>query len=194
MAGVSREPERLLKEPILCDCALDYTQKDVYDFHEWNNINVTEKFDTVVDLAGGGWLRLLEQSKNEDENEAMIVKTAKEGGRYLTMTPDEPLFKINSIWEGMKLFLFTSLFRAIYSRLNDRAKLPAYTFAMSIDNDVQIMKETLKLASENKLKACIDDRGPFAFTTEGAQDAFKLQASRHVRGKVVIRGPNVGTN
>ena len=35
--------------------------------------------------------------------------------------------------------------------------------------------------------ACIDDSGPFPFTTEGIRDAFHLQASRHAKGKVVIK-------
>lgn len=187
IAGVSREPERLLKKPISCDNALDYTKNDVYSFKEWEKSNqLGQKFDTVVDLAGGGWLQLLEQSKTKNGKEMMIVKTAKEGGRYLTMTPDNYIFELNSIWDALKLFLFTPLFRATYSRLSSRTKLPAYTYAMSLDNDVEIMRETLKLSSEGKLEACIDDRGPFDFTTEGAQGAFQLQASRHVRGKVVI--------
>lgn len=187
LAGVSREPNRLLKKPILCDRALDYTQKDVYDFREWKN---EDKFDTVVDLAGGGWLRLLEQSENkEDILEKMIVKTAKEGGRYLTTTPDEPLFELSGIGPALKLFLCTPLFRAMISRSIRKSKLPAYTYAMSLDNDDEIMTETLKLASEKKIEACVDERGPFEFTTDGAQEAFKLQASRHARGKVVISGP-----
>lgn len=189
VAGVSREPGRLLSKPLSYDSALDYTQKDVWDFREWNKNNVNEKFDTIVDLAGGGWLRLLEQSNNSsgDGSDEMIVKPASEGGRYLTLTMDEAYFKSDSIWGLLKLFLFVPMFRALYSRSTRRTKLPSYTFAHSLFNDVEIMKETLQLASENKLKACIDDRGPFTFSTEGAQDAFQLLANRHVRGKVVIK-------
>jgi D-arabinose 1-dehydrogenase-like Zn-dependent alcohol dehydrogenase len=94
---------------------------------------------------------------------------------------------VDSIWGLLKLFLFTPMYRALYSRTTRRTKLPAYKFAFSLDNDVGIMKETLQLASEKKIKACIDDRGPFAFSSEGAQDAFQLLANRHVRGKVVIK-------
>jgi len=49
------------------------------------------------------------------------------------------------------------------------------------------MTETLKLASEGKLKACVDKTGPFPFTTDGVRDAFKLQDSRHLQVKVVIQ-------
>jgi len=143
----------------------------------------TKKFDTIVDLAGGGWLRLLEQNGSDK----MIVKPASKGGRYLTLAMDEAYYKVDSIWGLLKLFLFTPMYRALYSRTTRRTKLPAYKFAFSLDNDVGIMKETLQLASEKKIKACIDDRGPFAFSSEGAQDAFQLLANRHVRGKVVIK-------
>lgn len=187
IAGVSREPETLLKEPLSCNDAIDYTKKDIYDFQSWKEINVIQKFDTIVDLSGGGYLRLLEQSRMPNRNAHMIIKTASEGGRFLTMTPDNPLFEINGIWGALKLFLFTSLFRAMNTRLLKRTSMPSYSYVMALDNDLEIMAETLQLASEKKLKACIDDRGPFEFTTDGAQQAFKLKESRHMRGKVVIK-------
>jgi len=207
IAAASHDPERMKKEPLLCDYALDYTEKDVYDLEEWNKVGmpaVDEKFDTVIDLSGGGWLRLLEQrrtsaststSTNANANAGpttttttskMIVKSAKEGGRYLTLVPDVYNFEMHTIWQAMKLFLFANIYRHVSSRSIYRATLPAHSYAISLDNDVEIMKETLKLASENKLIACIDDRGPFEFTTEGVRQAFELQASRHVRGKVVV--------
>merc|ERR1711933_574241 len=120
IAGVSCEPERLLEKPISCDGALDYTKNDVYNFKEWEKSNkIDEKFDTVIDLAGGGWLRLLEQSKKKDGEEMMIIKTRKEGGRYLTMTPDEAIFELHGVWAALKLFLFTPLYRALNSRITN---------------------------------------------------------------------------
>uniref|UniRef100_A0A7S3PVZ1 Alcohol dehydrogenase-like C-terminal domain-containing protein n=1 Tax=Chaetoceros debilis TaxID=122233 RepID=A0A7S3PVZ1_9STRA len=188
VAGVSCEPERLVKEPILCNCALNYKEKDIYDFSEWKNVGLNEKFDTIVDLAGGGWLRLLEQSKTVAGRKLQVVKPSREGGRYLTLTPDTAHFELNSIWGALKLFLFVPLFRAMSSRFSKRANLPAFTYA-TLDNDAKIMNETLKLASEKKLKAVIDNRGPFEFTTDGVQKAFKVKDSRHVHGKVVISIP-----
>jgi NADPH:quinone reductase-like Zn-dependent oxidoreductase len=192
VAAASHEPDRMMREPLSCDNALDYTQKDVYDFTEWKKVGVDEKFDTVIDLSGGGWLRLMEQQSSKVDSKRMIVKPGKNGGRYLTLVPDVYNFEMHTIWQAMKLFVFTNLVRHFYSRFLKSTSLPVHSFAMSLDNDVEIMKETLKLASENKLKACIDDRGPFGFTTEGAQAAFQLQASRNVRGKVVISMKNTG--
>jgi len=187
IAGVSNNTQRLLDKPISCNVALDYTQHNPYNLDDWGKHDVSEPFDTIVDLAGGGWIRLLQQSQN---NDLQIVKTAKEGGRYLALTYDEALYSVDSIGHALNLFLFIPLFRAMISRSVKRAKMPKYTFAMSLDEDVDCLKDTLKLASEGKIVACIDDRGPFEFTTEGAQEAFKIQESRHVRGKVVIRGPS----
>jgi len=188
IAGVSKDPKRLLKQPISCNVALDYTQNDPYNLENWKKQHISEPFDTIVDLAGGGWICLLEQSENQDG--LQIIKTAKEGGRYLTLTYDEALFSVDSIGYALNLFLCIPLFRAMVSRCVQRSKMPRYTFAMSLDDDVDLLKDTLKLASEGKIVACKDDRGPFEFTTEGAQEAFKIQESRHVRGKVVIKGPS----
>ena len=180
VAGVSREKERLLKEPILCNEAVNYTEQDPLTFQPWKD----HPFDVIVDLASGSWTRLLELNKN---NERMVVKPASEGGRFLTTSLDEGWYDLHSIWAALKKYLFVPLWRATYSRFFLRRKqLPAFTFAMSLDNDLDIMNETLQLAKDNKLKACVDDRGPFSFTTEGAREAFQLQESRHVRGKVVI--------
>lgn len=179
IAGVSKDTQRLLDKPISCNVALDYSQNDPYDPNSWKKMNITEPFDTIVDLAGGGWLRLLEQSKTGLE----IVKTKKEGGRYLALTYDEATYSVDSIGYALNYFLFIPLYRAMLSRWVKGSKLPKYTFAMSLEDDVNLLKETLKMASEGKIVACIDDRGPFEFTTKGAQEAFKIQESRHVRDR-----------
>jgi NADPH:quinone reductase-like Zn-dependent oxidoreductase len=223
IAAATHDPDRMLKEPLLCNYAMDYNAHDVYDFQQWKNIIMTgepsvvvptpsahdkdaatdhhstdddiEKFDTVIDLAGGGWLRFLEQQQQQQQQQQdqylqqhMIVKPAIQGGRYLTLVPDCHEYEMHNVWQALKVMLFPSLYRAMYSRVaRGKAKLPAYTFAMSLDNKVDIMRETLQLASDHKIKACVDDRGPFPFTTQGAQDAFQLQQSRQVKGKVVIQ-------
>jgi NADPH:quinone reductase and related Zn-dependent oxidoreductases len=213
IAAASHDPDRMLKEPLLCNYALDYNKHDVYDFQEWKRAIMTgdadndgdddaaavEQFDTVIDLAGGGWLRLLEQQQKQQKQQQqqqqqqqqkkpmMLVKPANQGGRYLTLVPDSYEYEMHNMWQFLQVMLFPSLYRAIYSRTIGKPSLPAYTFAMSLDNKIDLLKETLQLASDHKLKACVDNRGPFPFTTQGAQDAFQLQQSRQVRGKVVIQ-------
>lgn len=182
VVGISDDPGRLKSSPLFCDDALDYNQINPFEVEEWKK----NPFDTIVDLGAGGWLRLLEQ-KEKDSSKRSIIKSAKNGGRFLTLSQDTAWYEAHSIFQALKLFLFTPLWRAVYSRLWwNKSHYPKFTFAMSLDTDPELMKETLNLASEGKLKACIDERGPFSFDTDGVRDAFALQESHHCKGKVVI--------
>lgn len=180
LGGVSKTPDRLLKAPYNYDRAIDYTQQDPFAMQEFKD----DPFDVVVDLAGGSWLRLNDDYRKGDK---MIVKPASQGGRFLTLTTDVPLFEIHSMWGALKPFFFIPLFRAIKSRLWARRSLPKYTFAMSLDGERSHLTRTLNMAEMGKLKAVIDPKGSFPFTTEGVRAAFRLQETRHVQGKVVVR-------
>ena len=181
IVGVSRSTDLLLKFPILCDEAIDYTTTDIFSLEKFKQ----KKFDTVVDLAGGGFGRLEECIKR---NEALIVKPASMGGRFITMVPPcGPIFEIHSIWGALKIFLISCLWKAIVSRTWHRSKLPKYTFAMGLPADRSPATRSMDLASNGKLKAVIDPKGPFSFTTEGVRAAFRLQESCHAHGKVVVR-------
>merc|ERR1712224_1171909 len=90
---------------------------------------------------------------------------------------DTAIFEAHKLWPLLKLVMFVPLWRAIKSRLWARSKLPKYTFAMSLPGDREA----------GTLKAVIDPSGPFPFTTEGARKAFRVQESRHGKGKVIIR-------
>merc|ERR1712157_274621 len=96
-------------------------------------------------------------------------------------------FQVRSMWQAMKVFLFPALWRSIYSRYGvSRYSLPAYSYVLALPDTSDVVIRTLTLASENKLQACVDPKGPFSFTKEGVEDAFKLQSSYHAKGKVVI--------
>mmetsp|Transcript_12364 Transcript_12364/g.28631 ORF Transcript_12364/g.28631 Transcript_12364/m.28631 type:complete len:385 (+) Transcript_12364:107-1261(+) len=178
IVGISKNPQRLLEDPIAIHQAINYTKQDVYtEIEEFQK----EPFDVVLDLASGGWPRLLETSSSGE----MIVKTASMGGRYLTTSPDQPTFEIHSIWGGLCIFLFPALRRALLSRTIWRKKMPKYTFAMSLPEERDCLTRTLHMATEGKLTACME--GPFSFTTDAVRRAFALQESRHAKGKVVIR-------
>jgi NADPH:quinone reductase-like Zn-dependent oxidoreductase len=181
VAGVSSDTKWLLGDPIKCDQAVDYTKQDPLSVQEWKD----EQFDIIYDLSSAGtWDRLMEQKNKGDK---LIIKSASEGGKFLTVTDDEAWFELHSIWQAVKKFMFKPLWRAVYSRwFGVRSKLPSYTFAMSLDIDRSIMRDTLNLAKEGKIQACVDQRGPFAFTTDGVKEAFEIQESCHIHGKVVI--------
>lgn len=176
LAGVSCDPNRLLTEPLLCDEAFDYTKENVWEMEKF----IKEPFDVVIDLAGGGWPKILKHAKTHN----LIIKSAAQGGRFLTTTPDNPIFEIHSIWAALNLFLFKSLWRACYSRTWKKKSIPTYTYAMSLPQSRKVLTRTLELAKNGKVKACID--GPYPFTTQGVQDAFTTQESRHPKGKVVV--------
>jgi len=180
LVGVSLNTERLLRAPLGYDEAIDYSKEDVFSFPKFQD----EPFDVVVDLAGGSWLRLVE---NHEKNNRPIVKPASQGGRYLTLTPDEAIFEAQTLLQILKPFLFIPLWRAIKTRLWKRKHLPKYSFAHSLAFERTHLTRTMNMAKEGSLKASMDDRGPFPFTTEGVRKAFRLQETRHINGKVVVK-------
>jgi len=180
IVGSSKTPGRLLEKPLSYDEAIDYTKEDPLFSPKFRE----KPFDVVLDLAGGAWPKLLEANQ---QGEKPVVKPAKLGGRYLTVTYDTAIFEAHKLWPLLKLVMFVPLWRAIKSRLWARSKLPKYTFAMSLPGDREVMTKTMKYAEAGTLKAVIDPSGPFPFTTEGARKAFRVQESRHGKGKVIIR-------
>jgi hypothetical protein len=102
------------------------------------------------------------------------------------LTPDEAIFEAESLMGILKPFLFFPLWRAIKSRLWGRRSMPQYSFAHSLEFERTHLTRTMKMAQEGTLKAWTDSRGPFAFTTDGVRKAFRLQETRHAKGKVVI--------
>ena len=178
VVGVSDTPSLLLEEPLQCHQAIDYTKQDVYSLPEFQK----DPFDTIVDLHGGGFLRLLSQEQKS------IVKPASQGGLYLTITPDSPWYDVHNIWQGLQIFLFPGLWRALKSRTWARRSLPRYTYKLAIPMDSnQVVTQTWEAVQEGRLRAVVANQGrPFGFTTEQVRQAFQLQASRHTKGKVVV--------
>jgi len=180
IAGVSLSTDRLLQDPLKYDEAINYSEKDPFSMKKYKD----EPFDVVVDLAGGSWLRLIEDYNN---NVKSIVKANTEGGRYLTLTPDQAIFDAHSLMGILKPFLFIPVWRALKSRLWGRRHLPKYTFAHSLEFERTHLTRTMNMAEKGTLKAVMDSRGPFSFTTEGVRKAFRLQETRHVHGKVIVQ-------
>ena len=170
------------------DTIIDYTQQDPFTVPEFQD----KPFDVVVDLAGAGaWLTIVKNAQQQQPLQfRSIVKPASQGGRYLTLTPDQAIFELHSISTALKLFLCIPLWRAIKSRLWCRTTLPKYTYAMCLDEERSHLTRTLAMAAPvvepTTIHAVIDPRGPHPFTTEGVRAAFRIQESRHAYGKVVI--------
>ena len=189
--GSTTTTARLRRPPIQCHDAVDYTTTDVFSWSSYETIT-TEPFDTMIDLAGGGYQRLeqwaqqQQQQNNTTKNERCIVKPASQGGRFLTTVPPHgATYQVHSIWDALQIFLFSTIYKAIYSRLVTRRTLPKYTFCMAIRNDRTPATKMMEYAAAGQLTAVVE--GPFPFTTERVRQAFALQESRHAHGKVVIR-------
>jgi NADPH:quinone reductase-like Zn-dependent oxidoreductase len=179
VVGVSRTPKLLLAPPISCDEAIDYTTTDVFSMTKFQGEE--NQFDTIVDLAGGGYARLEDARKRGTPS---IVKPASQGGRFITTVPPHgPTYEIHSIWAALKIFLFPCLWKAIVSRTLLRGSMPKYSFGFVIAQSRRPATQVMQLAAQGQLEAVIE---PFPFTTEGVRKAFRLVESRHAHGKVVI--------
>lgn len=64
-----------------CDDVIDYRKDDVWSLQQY----LEDPFDVVIDLAGGGWAKA---------KQAAVVKSGRRGGRFLTVTPDKPVFEV----------------------------------------------------------------------------------------------------
>ena len=180
IVGVSSQTDRLLQDPLNYDKAINYSEQDPFSIKEFKE----KPFDVVVDLAGGSWLRLVQDNNNSEKS---IVKPASQSGRFLTLTTDQAIFEAHSVWGILQPFLVIPLWRYLKSRLWGRSRLPKYTFAHSIAFERTHLTRTMTMAKNGTLKAVMDSRGPFPFTTEGVRRAFRLQETRHAHGKVVVK-------
>jgi len=184
ICGVSSDPQRLLEAPLNYDDAIDYTKENIYESKKYQE----EPFDTIIDLASGGWPELLKHRRNAG-NKKMIVKPASQGGRFITITADTPNFDGMNLFSMLVMFLFKPLGRKIWSRLLfNRNSVPAFTHAMALPETRDVMTKTMRLAKEGQLEAVMD--GPYSMTTEGVQQAFHTLQNRHAKGKVVIQVAN----
>lgn len=62
---------------------------------------------------------------------------------------------------------------------------PRYKMVISEPTGKDLI-ELAALVEAGRLKAVLDPASPFPFTADGVKAAFKLQASKHAHGKVVV--------
>jgi NADPH:quinone reductase-like Zn-dependent oxidoreductase len=185
VVGVSSSPDFLLDPPIACNEAIDYRTTDVFELSKFQE----NKFDVIVDLAGKGFSMLEE---NVAKNEPLIVKTAAQGGRFITTIPPVgPIYEMHNWLTVINHFLFATLWCAIKSRTWHRSTVPKYTFALCLDAVRAPVTKAMELAASGKLKAVME--GPFPFTSEGVRSALRLQESRHAKGKGTWSGARLSS-
>jgi NADPH:quinone reductase-like Zn-dependent oxidoreductase len=161
---------------------IDYTTTDPLAVEKY--LQKENRFDVIADFSGGGFQRLEERVK---ANEPIPVKTAAEGGRFLTTVPPiGPTYEVHGWFQLVRDFLLPCLWKAFISRTWYRYRLPAYTFGLAIPMERRRASRPMELAAAGQVRAVLDPDGPFPFTTQGVRDAFSKQQSRHAHGKVVI--------
>jgi NADPH:quinone reductase-like Zn-dependent oxidoreductase len=186
VCGVSEDdPERLLRGPLRCDDAIDYTrEKNIFEFQ---NYKAAEPFDTMIDLASGGWPILVAASKGGGPS---IVKPVSQPWRSIPYysTSDQPIVELNSFFGILSMFMpFQPMWRAFTSRVFTRNRLLTYDKVNGIPDEREVITRTLELAKQGTLQPVMDPNGPFPMKTEeGVRQAFRRQESRHAKGKVVI--------
>jgi NADPH:quinone reductase-like Zn-dependent oxidoreductase len=171
VAATAQIPERL--DPKHVDRIINYTHEDWWQIDEFK----AEKFDLILDFAGfdNSWL-----------NCSGVLKDGLQNGRYITTVGDTPEYPVLNCCDVCKLMrrLFC---RGVWTSFN-KAK-PYYSwFIGGLADPIQDKSwaALFKAIKDKHLVVKVDPAGPFPFTEQGVRDAFRLQASRHVNGKVVI--------
>lgn len=150
------------------DLVLNYRQE------KWWEYSWEKKFDKIIDTVGGG---------NFDRKAHLVLKTNKAGGEFVAVVGDNPDPDVSSLlkvlpfmWEMMRQPLMTRLF----PRRN-----PKYTL-LAPYNVTAGRKEVLDLMAKGEHSIEIENRCPCPFTDEGVREAFRIVASGHAHGKVIV--------
>jgi alcohol dehydrogenase len=132
-------------------------------------------FDAIIDCAEGSiaWQRA---------RCGGIVKSARQGGRFLAVVINQWDIKVTS-WLEMIAWMGPFLWRLTWPRFVWGAPRYLVTMAEPTKDD---LARLLTLAEDGHLKAVLDPACPLPFTEEGVRRAFSLHESRHAHGKVVV--------
>lgn len=153
------------------DQVIDYRTTKWWEMPEVIN----NPFDVVVDCVG--W-----RDEWKEAARTGALKPGRRGGRYIVVaSTDEPKFR--TLREGLRMFLPT-LVRMVWTTVNRWTPRYKLVIGDPVEGDWPELKS---LVEEKRLKPVIEPSSPFPFTIEGVKQAFRLQASKHAHGKVVIK-------
>jgi len=171
--------QQAMMEKLGVDRVIDYTITNWWELEEFQ----ADPFDLVFDCVGGptGW-KTIRQCKS--------IKRSYDNGRYVALTFDNPLMQVHNYWQ-LVCFVSNIAGRAFWNWLVQRS-IPYYRLTSdALKFSPASFKTLLDHVEGKRLQVIIDHKGPFEFTQTGVIEAFKLQASRHAHGKVVVRAaPN----
>jgi 2-methylene-furan-3-one reductase len=177
-AGASFIAATSTDEPLLtslgADMVIDYRTQNWWEIPEFK----TNPFDTIFDCAEGynAWLHAKDDG---------VLKTGLKGGCFIGVIADNPTFELHSMWDIFRELSSALLGRPIWTFVC-LPFVPKFKTLFGAPRGNSLV-ELFKLVEEGRIKAVIDPKSPFPFTEDGAKAAFKLQASRHAHGKIVVQ-------
>jgi len=173
VAATAREVNRLDARHV--DRRIDYIKENWWELPEFK----ASKFDLLLDFAAfpDAWA-----------NCRAVLKTGRQGGRFVTTAGDTPHFSVLGVCDVLAL-ISRMLFRACWtSCVTSRPKYSWFVGGLADPITDETWAMVFKAIEEGRLKVCLDPSGPFPFSEQGVRQAFRLQATRHAHGKVVITG------
>jgi len=177
-AGASFIAATSTDEPLLtslgADMVIDYRTQNWWEISEFK----TNPFDKIFDCAEGysSWLHA---------KDGGLLKTGLKGGCFIGVVADNPTFELHSLWDIFRELSSAMLGRPIWTFVCSPF-VPKFKMLFGAPRGNSLV-ELFKLVEEGRIKAVIDPKSPFPFTEDGAKAAFKLQASRHAHGKIVVQ-------
>jgi len=153
------------------DRVIDYRNEDWWAIKDYQE----DKFDLIIDTVGGG---------NFYGRATKVLKTGKEGGRFVAVTGDDPKPDCRTVWTTMKFFAKLPG-KTLYTTLRPRT-YPKYVLLFPYD-EAKGRKEVLEWMQEGSLKIGLDEESPLPFTAAGVRKAFLKVGSGHAHGKVVVQ-------
>ena len=155
------------------DRAIDREKENFWEIAEFKSA----PFDVLFDLAAPSkvWLHAL-----------AVLKSGWQGGRFVTLVGPEFHYKMQSAWQVLRVAKRVAL-DGFGTWL--RPWLPRYSWWLGgLDDPIEdeTWQRVFDLVRTGELRIILDPEGPFPFSEQGVRDAFRLQATRHARGKVVV--------
>ena len=177
LATTCSAPSNALLErlgPGFVDRVIDYTRA-----RWWEDPELADgpKFDLIIDCSVGAeaW-----------QNCRGLLKTGREGGRFLSVCMDHPRDMRVTHPGHMFSLLCPPLGRVCWTSMRG-GSTPSYSIGNGEWNHVQ-MEQVFDMAAEGKLRPLLANNGrPFPFSQDGVRAALMAQASWHPRGKVVVQ-------
>lgn len=171
---VATSTDRELVSSLGADEVINYKQEQW-----WQAKAVTSRapFDVVIDCAEGA-------SAWEKVKELGLLKTGKQGGRFLAVVVNEWHIEVHNCGQLLG-FLWPVVKRTVCSYIKS-STMPSYKMLFPAQRGDSLSR-MLRIAEQGRLKVVIDKRGPHPFTTDGVREAFDIMVNRRGHGKVVIK-------